>query len=574
MKMKFLTLICILIANFLAAQTEQLELPKLIPPSPNAFELGKYGKIPIGMFTGAINYEIPICTFKANKLTLPISLHYNSNGIKVDQISSNVGLGWSLNAGGVVTRIVRDQDDQDNQTFFPKEDIISGFHTNPIAMQYFHDAAEGSDSESDMYMFNFDGYSGQFVFDHNQKIVIIPYQKLKIEPNADNEDGGFTIVAPNGNKYIFNDTEKTMPTLHGSSHPIPAIVVSAWYLSEIIHPTGDTIKLTYENENYSYDIGISESINTIPVSGGCSGGTWVTATNSFVPVTQVRHHNHIIGKKLSVIKSNRPEFGEIDFTYEQTDPEINGHSFVKEITVYSSDNNREIEKYSLSYLMSENKRSFLKSIIQLDTSSKYIFDYEAPEDLPKRFVQSMGGGEPQFNYRQDHWGYFNNKANTTLVPKPDNSDLYINFTNAANREPDHNYTVKGLLKKITYPTKGYNEIVYEPNTYHGNLTITPPRVTVELDTSSNDQWGTQFTVSRQIYSPCNQRADIDVTVVFDSLNQACSGDTGHSRAYFEIKDNTDNQIVQLYIINGDGSQTNINYSFSDTPSLAHCYRAF
>ncbi len=78
---------------------EDDEFTKIIPPSPTAYELGKYGQIPVGYFTGTPNVSVPIYTYKAGNLSVPISLSYNSNGIKVDQLSSNVGLGWSLNVG-------------------------------------------------------------------------------------------------------------------------------------------------------------------------------------------------------------------------------------------------------------------------------------------------------------------------------------------------------------------------------------------------------------------------------------------------------------------------------------------
>ncbi len=37
-------------------------------------------------------------------MTIPISLDYLTTGIKVEEISSDIGLGWVLNAEGVLTR--------------------------------------------------------------------------------------------------------------------------------------------------------------------------------------------------------------------------------------------------------------------------------------------------------------------------------------------------------------------------------------------------------------------------------------------------------------------------------------
>lgn len=75
-------------------------------PSANAASLGKYGDIPVSYHTGTPEISIPIYTVKQGSLSLPISLSYHSSGIRVSEVASWVGLGWSLNAGGVVTRTI------------------------------------------------------------------------------------------------------------------------------------------------------------------------------------------------------------------------------------------------------------------------------------------------------------------------------------------------------------------------------------------------------------------------------------------------------------------------------------
>ena len=80
------------------------ELPQITPPSPNAASLGQYGDIPVSYYTGVPNISIPLYTINSGEIKLPISLSYHSSGIKVTQEASWVGLGWALNAGGVITR--------------------------------------------------------------------------------------------------------------------------------------------------------------------------------------------------------------------------------------------------------------------------------------------------------------------------------------------------------------------------------------------------------------------------------------------------------------------------------------
>ena len=74
--------------------------------SPTAASLGKYGDFPVSYNTGLPQISIPIYTVKAGSLSLPISLSYHASGLKVQEEASWVGAGWSLNAGGMITRTV------------------------------------------------------------------------------------------------------------------------------------------------------------------------------------------------------------------------------------------------------------------------------------------------------------------------------------------------------------------------------------------------------------------------------------------------------------------------------------
>src|SRR5690606_19671137 len=77
------------------------------PKSPNAEGLARYVEYPVDKSSGALNLSIPIHTIKIRGFELPISLDYHTGGIKVDQQSTSVGLGWVLNAGGLITRTVQ-----------------------------------------------------------------------------------------------------------------------------------------------------------------------------------------------------------------------------------------------------------------------------------------------------------------------------------------------------------------------------------------------------------------------------------------------------------------------------------
>jgi len=87
---------------------------KIVSPSPDAAKLASYVEAPVSHFSGHPIVEIPIYEFKGKELSLPVKLSYKTGGITVEEISSGIGLGWSLLAGGVITRTVFGLPDEGN----------------------------------------------------------------------------------------------------------------------------------------------------------------------------------------------------------------------------------------------------------------------------------------------------------------------------------------------------------------------------------------------------------------------------------------------------------------------------
>lgn len=91
--------------------------------SPAATEFVRYERIPVSYFNGLPSIEIPVYTVETKDLYLPISLSYHASGIKVNQYPTAVGLGWALNAGGGITRIVNGIPDDTE----PDEFVINAY---------------------------------------------------------------------------------------------------------------------------------------------------------------------------------------------------------------------------------------------------------------------------------------------------------------------------------------------------------------------------------------------------------------------------------------------------------------
>ena len=81
-------------------------------PTPNAAGLGLYGEVPVSFFTGVPDISVPLYTVKGNKIELPVELKYHASGLRPEMHPGWVGNGWSLSAGGVITRKINGKIDE------------------------------------------------------------------------------------------------------------------------------------------------------------------------------------------------------------------------------------------------------------------------------------------------------------------------------------------------------------------------------------------------------------------------------------------------------------------------------
>lgn len=191
----------------------------IVPPSPNAASIGKFGSIPVGLSTGIPSVTVPIFEWEGKNFgqSVKISLDYHAGGVQVDEQPSDVGLGWALNAGGVISRTMRGIYDE-----YP----IDGFLYNTLPDEYtgngpldasandriFNRMYAGKvDSQNDIFNFSFNGRSGRFVLGKNNDILLLDRSKLRIEKIITNPTSydaritSFIITDEMGYKYEFSD---------------------------------------------------------------------------------------------------------------------------------------------------------------------------------------------------------------------------------------------------------------------------------------------------------------------------------------------------------------------------------
>lgn len=532
-------ILAITATSIIKAQDPSKFLPNITPPSPEAFKFSLYGNTPVGLFTGTPNIQLPLFTYKTTNLNVPFSLNYSSSGIKVDDVNSKTGIGWNLIGGGIITRIVRNlEDDYDDDFPLKHLDISAIALSSPMQNIYFNQFGDvnGKDTEKDLYIFNFLNYSGKFFFDDNNKVVFLEKSDLKIDLVS--TIGGpiftFVITTPDGTKCFFQETEQTMLNTYGAGHATPSVKTTAWYLNKIVHPKGDEIYFTYSDLTQSYVQSESQQASkSFPVWQVCASGQGYTKGVTFGPV--YAHNTRIIGKTIKSITSNNPVFGSVDFTYEDKflATEEEPDDVIKTITVKDK-NATVIEKIDFDYLVTVNKRIFLNSFHFLEETNKYVFSYITPNTFPVRLSKS-----------QDHWGYYNGANNSMLLPKIKDYGFENIAYDAANREIDIDKSKTGLLSRLVYPTKGYTDFEYESNDYYG-LKKTLPTLTHQSIYLENDiderHKETTTTISPKF----------DYTVKFTGGAYFANCDPGENTGAFHYKGNVsvfcveDNAYVSIY----------------------------
>jgi hypothetical protein len=482
------------------SQVDPYKSVSLVPPT--AASLGKYADIPVNTHTGIPTISIPIYTAKLGSLEVPISLSYHAGGLKVMEVASWVGTGWSLNAGGVITRTVQGAPDEkltsqnnSNQVFgYLSEGGFPNYlwYQNPSlpdAPILLKDIYEGKgDGEPDLFFFNFGGYNGKFYFGDDRIPVILPEQDIKIEyvyhPGIFKSIESFKLTTPDGIQYYFGMTpetddvdpvERSLAFSAASGFGNEGRSISSWYLNKMVSADSlHEIKFTYVPDKFSYP---TLSLSQVPYNPDNNQNAGVGYTQLFTEGVRLSNINFVNGnvqfnggqlrEDLNAFSPRQIQDFPNDLSVSLGDITItdNVNTCKKFIFTYDYfvDNVSPLPNFSnfISYT-SDKKRLKLVSLQEksCDNSTAitpYFFDYNE-EFVPRRL-----------SYSQDHWGFNNGITNaTTLIPTITEYTNYLTGAGlrdipGADREAHWPAMRAGAIKKITYPTGGSAEYEFEPN---------------------------------------------------------------------------------------------------------------
>ena len=510
--MKKLCFILIFLTGGITAHSQTASqyncLSNFVQPSPNIAAMGKYVDFPISYYTGTPQISIPLYDLKDNAAHVPISLSYHPSGIRVSEIASWVGLGWNLNATGMITRTVRGAPDEgskiDGNGTHPKGYYVdsglvqlamlpapaNGVMPTTDAnlwlqnMQIPQLAAGASDGEPDLFTFSCNGYGGKFVFDEHRTPHLLTDDNVQIAVNYNNGFSSWVITTPDGVRYYFGENnmhEMTAVTpIPGNGQPEPNTTVpSSWLLTRIVYPNSkDTVYFNYTPESYSYyDLGSETQL----VQGQNIIGATCHALN---PPTAILKTT-VSGLRLTSIVSANYLISFIAQTSRQD--LISPPKQLDSIKIFNRQNQC-IKQFGMSYGyftsttaanlssltqnelngdVTDTKRLKLLAVTEYagdGSTSKppYRVTYQEAQQLPRRM-----------SYDQDHWGYsnsFSGNSNDRFMPSVALPDMCASPPFGANRNAKWPDMQAFSISTIRDPLGATTSFVFEAhNTNTGTI---------------------------------------------------------------------------------------------------------
>lgn len=429
--------------------------------SPKASSIMKYGEYPVSLYTGLIDITVPIYTIERNGITVPVELKYHASGIKYDDVSNEAGLGWSLVAGGVIVRTVKGG--WDGQYGSYSRDITkvktcdsdpSSYDNDYLKLREVSNGCQGTnnselyvgylDGEMDMYSFSFLKHNGSFCF---------PFLGSEVDRTAPSTG----IFLPNTGMKVV---DRSLPDLQLDLRDMDGIFYrfevkdvdqnksyKEYYLTKIVSADkADTI-------NFIYDV-ISSSIYIrrpyINYSASLMTPTTIVHPQSTEKV--VTERGGLFYQNLRPPRLVRIDFrgGHLSFEYSV----INGNITwdLQYIKRYNNIQSIPLQTVSLIKSQFTNGEKRLDKV-NFDSSQGESYDYQFGYDGEPGNINSGAG--------IDYWGYFNGSYvpySKRYIPTFDNMPYGMQGTD---RNASEFYMQRGILNKITYPTKGYSEFTYE-----------------------------------------------------------------------------------------------------------------
>ena len=453
-------------------------LPQKIPRSPDAAAMEDYNNIPASESAGIAEVNIPLADLHVGSFALPISLRYHKNGLKVEEVPSSVGDGWTLHYGGMITFQQNGLHDfktaglfdggVNGATMTSLKSFLRGHMDAQQRWTYLEKVINDSaDAAFDEYQYSFLGKSGSYYYDTLMNAVTVPKNDIKIFRQASE----IRILDNDNNNYYFGAVEQCTSADSSAIPYRPRFNdMSTYYLSRIVTKENRTILFRYRS--YTYTVTRSNAaIHFIPPAAdpSCMAGNGMSTYNRTEQIKYLLPDSIIFDQglvKFSVSVTAREDLKTLDPA--STIPSITG------ISIFAG-NNKKIKDYAFTQgYFDTNKRLKLSGVqeyngVTLDKSWDFSYYHE------------NGTFPVFFSNDQDHWGYYNAAGNAGRLPDIDYSSLIPGWNSPVAGYGDRSSdtaAVFGMLQSVVYPAGGSTAFEYEPNqlkvgAYNELITLSP-----------------------------------------------------------------------------------------------------
>ena len=518
---------------------------KFIQPSPDAASLGRYGEYEVDLSNGLIPIEIPIYTVESGNLKLPVALTYHAGGIKVNDVSSTVGIGWSLQSAGVITRSMVSRPDESNNGYlnmtFPaiNTETVSNFDFLCFLGRLAGNDGFSMDGSPDGFFYNYEGKSGRFLFARRDRngndiapiLITIPYRPIKIEyyiPPTLDKITSFVITETDGTKYYFGTVAGSSKTYVENTVQGVLSYNSSWYLNKIESALSvDVIEINYTSpvaikhkSIYPTSLTKTQKSSLLPPTFKYNRPVTETYVNAIYPTEIIFKNGKVtfdyVNDRLDLTRNDNTPADRLDKIniYQKTDAVLTRIPYTKlrHFQLNQSYFNTG-DGYSLSDAILNNihdaNTSPLRKILKLNGVTQFN---PSGESLPSYEIYYHENSPlPIFGgLNQDYWGYFNGKYNiksllTYDINTPANydpNDFYsgggysLSTANGADRTPDFDYAVIGTIKELIYPTGGKSKFIFEAN--QTNLGAVGAGIRIKAIENYDDKNAVNF-VTKKVY---------------------------------------------------------------------------
>ncbi|TKC60281.1 hypothetical protein FBD94_15355 [Pedobacter hiemivivus] len=562
MKRYYYLLIFLLLSGVeLMAQENSIGLP-----SPNNRFLGiasAGAEIGVDLYTGTAQINIPVTSLSSGQMTIPVSLSYvGARGIKIQDYASQVGLGWQLNAGGSITRVVRGFPDDSSNGYLggywgylggywakrigdairsnsalpeevsPHASISGGFLGIGGGIKYKSATADG---EPDIFYIKTPFFSAQFVFDEDGKPVFSNSTNLRITTYSGECQNGFIAIDGSGTQYYFGTSPSSVEK-NGNSY------ISSWYLDKIVSANqAETINFEYATGN-TYNLKRYYSV-IYNVGSDCEERI---SRNRSIDIVEPKYLSKIITEK-----------GQVKFNYLFDRKDISYYARLASVDVMPANMIKE-QSYHFDYnYFGTDENDFRLCLDQIRL--KYSKD---TKELPyKKFTYNRSLTLPAPTSDQfDFWGYY------TLFPSGEDPLVVPSI-----REPNEVFAKTNVLTKVSDLANGETTISYGLNTYYDvalnqNKFVGGLRVTSISKQSPNIP---ALSVN-YIYDDAGRSTGQILTNTYANLQvNTCSGwRNNHSESQSLTHDVNGNFVgySKVKVLSGNGGYTVSNFTnFSDFP---------